>query len=150
MDATLRDRADARLEEALARAGLQDPRGFYREWLRALRARDAAAFDEARRHYEETLLPRVAEEGTDAIEEWLDYGRRLAEMSGPGDLVEIDADGRSRVAATPATRDRLILYLPTLPREPARILNLPIRLSAAQRANIDLLIEGRLAPTADE
>lgn len=144
MDATLRDRADARLEEALARAGLQDPRGFYREWLRALRDQDGEAFDEARRYYEETLLPRVAEEGTDPIEEWLDYGRRLAEMSGPGELVEIDEEGRARVAATPATRDRLILYLPASPREPGRIINLPVRLSAAQRANVDLLIEGRL------
>lgn len=112
--------------------------------MRALRDQDGEAFDEARRYYEETLLPRVAEEGTDPIEEWLDYGRRLAEMSGPGELVEIDEEGRARVAATPATRDRLILYLPASPREPGRIINLPVRLSAAQRANVDLLIEGRL------
>lgn len=147
-EAALRDRADARLEKALESAGLRDPRGPYRSWLRALRERDVASFDEARRHYEERVVPRIATEEADPLAEWLAYGVRLAELSGPGRLVEIDASGRARTATEPLPKDRVVLYLPDAPREPARALNLPLRLSAAQRANHDLLVEGKVAPTS--
>lgn len=150
MDATLRDRADARLEEALERDGLNDPRGLYRDWLRALRERDAAAFDEARRYYEETLLPRVAEGETHPIESWLDYGRRLAELTGPGEIFEIDNEGRAHARPSSNARERLVLFIPESTREPVRLLNLPTRLAAAQRATIDLLVEGRSAPSGGE
>src|SRR5690606_23296335 len=140
MDATLRERAEARLEGALERAALCDPRARFRDWLRSLRARDAAAFDEARRYYE-ALLPGIAEGRTDPIEAWLDYGRRLVELTGPGMVVEIDEDGLAHAEATSHARERLVLYIPTSTREPVRILNLPKRLSEAQRANVDLLVE---------
>lgn len=144
MDPKIRSRADARLEDALEQNALHDPRDFYRERLKYLRNRDPAAFEEALRYFEDVLLPRVAAEGTDPVAEWLEYGRRLAELGGPGRAVIIDASGRAHSLTSPAPSDRLILYLPDDSAEPALVLNLPRRLSAAQRATVDLLVEGKV------
>jgi len=136
----------ARLEEALAAAGVEDPRPFYRARLRDLRERDPAALTESVRYYEEVVLPRVADEASDPLAEWLAYGRRLAEMSEPGRLVEIDHEGRARPYDGRATpRDRLILHLPDDPRIPAFVLRMPRDPSPAQRATFELLVLGKLA-----
>lgn len=142
MNESSREIADRRLEDALEARGIEDPRGFYREWLRFLREIDAGAFEKARRYYEDVLLPRIAQQGADPVAEWLEYGCRLAELSGPGRLVDIDETGRARTARPPLPSGRFVLFLPDASREPARVVNLPRRLSDAQRATYALLVEG--------
>jgi hypothetical protein len=137
-----RERAEARLVEALARTGGRDPREYYRERLRALRDRDEQAFQRAREYYETRLLPAVAREESDPLAEWLDYGRLLAELTAPGRTVEIDPSGLAHPYAPPVPADRLVLHLPTSAREPALLVGLPPTLSPAQRASFDLLVKG--------
>lgn len=144
-----RSRADARLDQALERDALRDPRAFFRHALRRLRERSPGAFEEARRYYEEILLPRVAEETADPVDEWFEYGRRLAELGGPGRIVAIDDAGRAAACAPPLPRNRLVLHLPDDPAEPALVLNLPRALSAPQHATFDLLVAGRTEITDD-
>jgi hypothetical protein len=142
--AEIRQRADTRLDHALERAALRDPRDFYRERLRLLKEQEPAAFDEARRYYEEVLLPRVADGESDPVLEWFEYGRRLAELGGPGEAVMIDLSGRSTEFVPPLHRDQLVLYLPEDARAPVLALNVPHHLSPAQQANYTLLIERKL------
>jgi len=145
MGQEIRERAMARLEQALTGAGVEDPRGFYRARLRDLRERDPGALAESVRYYEEVLLPRVADEGSDPLAEWLEYGRRLAELGEPGRLIEVDAGGRARPYDGRSTpRDRLILHLPDDPRVPAFVLGMPRDPSPAQRATFELLVLGKL------
>ncbi|HEX7051526.1 MAG TPA: hypothetical protein VF188_15070 [Longimicrobiales bacterium] len=147
---SLRRTADAHLQRALEREALRDPRHSYRDRLRLLRARSPETFEEARRYYEDVLLPRVAEEGADAVAEWLAYGCRLAALSGPGRIVAVDADGRARAAEPPLPHDRLLLHLPDDDAVPVLALNVPERLSPAQRATYDLLVAGKTAPAGSE
>jgi hypothetical protein len=139
---TLRERADARFERALAERGARDPREFYRGRLRELRARDAAAFQRALDYFENTLVPTVADEGSDPLAAWLEYGRVLAELSTPGRTVQIDASGRAADFAPPVPTDHLVLHLPTSPRERALVVGIPPELSPAQRATYKLLVDG--------
>ena len=141
----IRERAMARLERALAGAGIEDPRPYYRARLRGLRERDPAALAESVRYHEEVLLPRVADEGSDPVAEWLEYGRRLAELGEPGRLVDVDERGRARPYDGRARpRDHLILHLPDDPRVPAFVLGMPRDPSPAQRAPFELLVLGKL------
>lgn len=138
-----RQRADARLDEALERAALQDPRDGYRERLKLLRDRDQAAFAEARRYYEEVLVPRVATPDSDPVLEWFEYGRKLVEMEGgerAGKVVMIDPSGRSVPFTPPLPLDHLVIYLPDDTRVPVLPLSIPLRLSLAQQASYDLLV----------
>jgi hypothetical protein len=146
MGEDLRERAAARLERALAEAGVEDPRAAYRARLRELRARDPAALAESVRYYEEVLLPRVADEGSDPIAEWLEYGRLLAELGGPGRVVEVDPSGRARPYRGGSPREQLLLHLPDDPRRAVFVLGMPRELSAPQRATYDLLVLGRVEP----
>lgn len=143
---SLRVRADARLEAALERDAVCDPRDFFRDRLRLLKERNPAAFDEARRYFAEEVLPRVAAEDSDPVREWFEYGRKLAELTAPGQLLEIDASGRARTSSGSLDRTLLVLHLPDDAREPALILNLPRGASPAQRATCDLLVWGRTEP----
>jgi hypothetical protein len=143
MDETLRARADARLEQVLAETGRSDPRGYYRDRLRTLRERDPAAFRQATGHFEEVLLPRVAGGDADPLEEWLEYGRLLAQLEEPGRTVAIDRRGRARSYGRPAAPDALILHLPDDAGAAALVVGLPPELSAAQRATYDLLVRRR-------
>lgn len=139
-----RQRADARLDEALERASLRDPRDSYRERLKLLRERDQPAFAEARQYYEEVLVPRVAAPDSDPILEWFEYGRRLAELEGgrTGRVVVIDHTGRAADFSPPLPRDHLVIFLPEENRAPALPLSVPLQLSPAQQASYDLLILG--------
>jgi hypothetical protein len=145
MDQTQRQRADARLDGALERAALRDPRPFFRDRLRLLKERDPAAFEEARRYAEEVLLPRVAAEGSDPVAEWFAYGERLSELGGHGRIVSVHPGGRARTLAPPPHPDHLVLHLPDDARTPALVLLAPRHLSPAQQATYDLLVEGKLA-----
>lgn len=139
----LRDAADRRFEEALARAGARDPRDFYRQRLRDLRERDAAAYRRAVEYFETRLIPAVADAGSDPLREWLEYGRFLANLVAPGSTVQVDPTGRASDYSPPVPPDHLVLHLPTATREPALVVGLPTQLSVAQRATFDLLVSGR-------
>lgn len=141
-DPTLRERADRRFERALRETGARDPRDFYREQLRALRERDEHAFRKALHHFEHELTPRVAEDGSDPVAEWLEYGRLLATLLADGRTVQVDVTGRALDYAPPVPLDHLVLHLPTTTRERAVTVGLPPTLSPAQRATYDLLVSG--------
>jgi hypothetical protein len=135
----LRDQADARFQAALADRGARDPRPFYRDRLRALKAENAAAYGDALRYFEETLTPAVAAADSDPLAEWLEYGRVLAALAAPGRTVQIDATGRARDYARPVPEDALVLHLPKEPG-PALVVGIPPALSPSQRAAHDLLV----------
>jgi hypothetical protein len=139
----LKERAERRFEEARAAAGARDPREFYRQRLRELRARDHAAFAEAVRHYEKVLMPAVAEPDSDPIGEWLEYGRVLASLTAAGETVQIDPSGRAAPYARPVPNDHLVLHMPGSARETGIPVGLPPELSPAQRAAYALLVERR-------
>lgn len=137
----LRRRADLRFERALEESGARDPRDFYRDRLRDLRARDEEAFQRAVEHYERKLLPAVADETSNPLVEWLEYGRLLAELTSPGRTVQIDPSGRAADYAPPVPHDHLVLHLPNSARERAVPVGLPTALSPAQRATYQLLVK---------
>lgn len=136
----LNARADERLKAALEEAGVADPRDAYRARLRVLKERDASAFEEALRYYEDELVPRVADEDGDAVAEWVEYGRRLGELSGAGRTVVIDRSGRSRPYEAPPPPNRLVLHLPEDDAVPALALVVPRDPSPPQRATYELLV----------
>jgi hypothetical protein len=136
----LRARADARFERALADAGARDPREFYRNQLRDLKARDEGAYRRALAYFQERLIPAVADEANDPLEEWVEYGRVLATLAMPGRTVQIDATGRAADYARPVPPDVLVLHLPERTSEKAIVVGLPAKMSPAQRASYDLLV----------
>lgn len=144
MTTDLRDRANARLDAALRDRELADPRGGYRTRLRALRETRPELFERATRHYEEHVLPALAA-GDDAIDTWIDYGRVLAEMIGPGRVLAIDGTGVARPYSPPLPAGALVLHVPYDPETVTLPLAEPAAPSAAQRAAYDLLVRGRLA-----
>ena len=133
-------RADERFERALHESGGRDPRDFYRERLRSLRKEEPEAYERAVRYYHEQLIPRVAVEGSDPLDEWLEYGRYLAAMSAEGETVQIDPSGRSEPYCRPVASDRLVLHLPHSARHPALPVGIPPALSPAQDVTYDLLV----------
>jgi hypothetical protein len=140
---TDRHHAEARLEAALAAAGLEDSRPALRARLKLLRQRDEQAFEEAVRRYEQEVLPALATSGA-PLDVWLEYARALGELSGSGDFVAIDATGRASSWEPPYSPGTLVLHLPddhTVPALPAAV---PLEPTAAQQAASGLLVEGRL------
>jgi hypothetical protein len=137
----LRARADARFEHALAQSGARDPRNFFRDMLRDLKAADAEAFRRALRYFEETLIPTVAGDASDPIAEWLEYGRVLASLTVAGETMQIDPTGRACPYARPVPPDALVLHLPENASRKALVLGLPPKLSPHQRASYDLLVK---------
>jgi len=137
----LRTEADRRFEEAIARAGVPDPREYYREQLRELRDTDAEGFRRAVEYFETRLVPAVASQEGDPILEWMEYGRLLARLRTPGEAVRIDPTGRSTPYAAPAEPDDLVLHLPTSARERALPIGLIPPLTPPQRAAYELLVQ---------
>lgn len=135
--------ADRRLEAALETAGARDPREFYRERMRELREANPAGYEEAVSYYRDRLIPRVAEEDSDPLAEWTEYGRLLAHLSGPGRTVAVDVTGRALPYEVPAARDHLVLHLPDEKGSRAILVGLPAVLSPAQRATFDVLVQGK-------
>ncbi|HEX8904410.1 MAG TPA: hypothetical protein VF771_06180 [Longimicrobiaceae bacterium] len=144
-DSDLRARADERFAAALAGTGARDPRDFYRKQLVALKARDREAYQRALAYFDERLIPAVARDDSDALGEWLEYGRVLATLVAPGRTVQIDAYGRASDYSRPVPPDALVLHLPERTNEPAVIVGIPATLSPAQRANYDLLVRQQQA-----
>lgn len=140
-DPDLRARADERFARVLQDTGARDPRDFYRKQLVALKAADANAYRRALAYYDQELIPAVARDDSDALGEWLEYGRFLATLTGPGRTVQINGEGRARDYARPVPLDALVLHLPERTTAPAVIVGLPAALTPAQRASYDLLVK---------
>lgn len=141
MDEDLRARADQRFERARQQTGARDPRNFLRDQLRELKGSNPDAFRRALRYFEETLIPTVADEASDPVAEWLEYGRLLASLAVPGRTVQIDTGGRARDYARPVPLEAMVLHLPENAARPALVLGIPPKLSPAQRAAYDLLVK---------
>lgn len=140
---TDRHHAEARLEAALAAAGLQDSRPALRARLKLLRQRDEAAFQQAVRHYENEVVPALAS-SAGPLDAWLEYARLLGELSGSGEFVAIDATGLASPWAPPYRPGTLVIHLPSdaaLPVLPAAV---PAAPTGPQQAASGLLLEGRL------
>ncbi len=143
MDKKMHDRADQIFEEALGRTGAKDPREFYRKRLREMKADNPEAYREAVAHYENELVPSIAEAGDDPVTAWQQFGCRVAELTVAGTPVEIDATGRQGPYAPPTPADRMVLHIPRGSKGRALVVGLPPELSAAQLATYDLLVGGR-------
>lgn len=144
MEPALKERADERFASAVAATGAKDPRDYYRDRLRELRARDAKAYARAVDYYENRLLPAVAEEGSDPLTEWMEYGRLLASLTAEGQTTQIDPTGRALPYSPPVPVDHLVLHMPVSSRDAVQVVGLPTRLSPAQRATYELLVKGSL------
>lgn len=142
MDAELRTRAEARLEQAAAALGLADPRAPLRQRLRQLRESHPDAFGRAVEHYEATVLPGLA--GDDPIHAWLDYGRFLGQLTSNGRLTAIDATGRAAAFRPPLQQGTLVLFVPDDTSADVLVAASPLQCSAAQQASLDLLVHRRL------
>jgi hypothetical protein len=141
--ASVKDRAEARLEAAVAAADLADPRPGLRAQLKRLRTHDESAFLDAVRSYEQHVLPALAD-GDDVLSAWLDYARSLAERLGAGRFVTLDETGRAAPFTAPYQPGSCVLHVPDDPATPALAAALPARPSPHQEAALDLLIRGRL------
>jgi len=137
-------RAEARLETALTHSGLEDPRPAYRERLRSLRETSTSAFEQALRHYEDQTLAALAGEA-DPIEAWVEYGRVLGELTAPGRLLQVDAEGRASSYAPPPAAHLLVLHVPEDSAAPILAAAVPRAASAAQRATYAMLVDRRLS-----
>jgi hypothetical protein len=137
---TEKSRAEARMDAALLESEFGDPRPAYRERLRYLREQQPDAFGAALAYYEETLVPLVAAEDSEPLLAWAEYGRRLAELTGPGKTFAIDASGRARPQRSQAQPDQLMLHVPEDAALPVLPLAVPRQLTPAQTATLDLLV----------
>jgi hypothetical protein len=142
MDASSRSAAETGLTAAAQARGLADPRPPYRELLRRLREADRPTFDRAIEHYDSSVLPALA--GSDPVAAWVEYGRYLAALEGPGRTVHIDAVGRG-TDWTPQAPPGLVLFLPDDNSANALVLSAPETPSAAQQAALTLLVDRKLS-----
>ena len=132
--------ANRRTEQALERAGLADPRPALRDLLRELKATDPAAFAEATARYQQAVVPAAAAESDEPLAAWLAYGSWLADRVAPGELVSIDASGRSRPSPPTIRTGELYLHLPSDRKRRALPLLVPRRPSKPQTETISLLV----------
>jgi hypothetical protein len=142
MDSQLRSRAEASLVKAAEAQGLTDPRPSFREYLRALRQSRPQAFDQAVEHYEQNVLPALAD--AEPLTVWLEYGRYLASLTTAGKAIAVDASGR----AAPWTREApagLVLFVPDENAAEVMVLSQPVTPSPAQQATLTLLVERKLS-----
>lgn len=139
-DDTEKARAEARLDAALAQSAFQDPRPACRERLRWLREEQPKAFTTALAYYEETLVPALAGGTDEPLSLWIEYGRRLGELTAAGKTFAIDGSGKARPYRGAQLEQDLILHVPNDTAAEALALAVPRTLTAAQQANYDLLI----------
>ena len=137
------DAATLRLTRAFAQRGLADARDAYRARLRWLRSADPDAYARAASYYETEVTPRLEGAG-DPVEVWIEYGRMLGELSGPGRLVAIDASGRARTHTPPLPADTLLLFIPEDREREVLAAMVPASPSRAQAATHTLLVERKL------
>ena len=142
MDTALRTRAEAGLVKAAEGQGLADPRPSYRERLRTLRQARPEAFDQAVEHYEQTVLPALAD--AEPLPVWLEYGRYLASLTAAGKVVGVDASGRAAQWTREAPAG-LVLFVPEDNAADVMVLSQPVAPSPAQSATLTLLVERKLS-----
>lgn len=143
MTETPRQKADALLEATLKATGARDPREFYREQLKELRAESPTGYEKAVEHYTSQLIPTILD-GVNPLAAWTEYGRTLAVLRAPGRTVCIDASGRASDWAFPPASGMLILHMPDEKRRKALVVGLPAELSDAQKATWQWLVAGKL------
>lgn len=136
-------RADARFQEALEGTGARDPRDYYRERLRALKADNPEGYAQAVGHYESELIPSIARGDADPLEAWLAYGLRIAKLTAEGRAVQIDGTGRAHPYEPPLAPDQMLLHLPDGRGGRAFLVGLPVDPTPAQLATFDLLVNGK-------
>jgi hypothetical protein len=112
--------------------------------LSELKRQDPSAYDEAVSRFRDSVLPSIARRETDPLTAWLDYGRHLAEKLAPGRTLSLDAHGRSSPLAGPASWRDLILHVPADARTRAILIGEPPKPTRAQRATVELLVNGRV------
>lgn len=127
------------LERALDARGLRDPRAYYRELLKKLKVKDSEAYGTAVAYHEERLREGLDREDVDAVEEWVEYGRYLAELLAPGRTWSVDPTGLAEPYRRPAAADSLILHLPDRAGDRGLVLSAPKSLTPPQKATYDLL-----------
>jgi hypothetical protein len=105
MSSDLQEKADRRFARALSDTGARDPRDFYRELLRRLKANSDEEYRRAVARFRDEVVGPVARDERDPLEAWLEFGRALAERLLPGRTVVVDETGRTRPYA-PQTMNR--------------------------------------------
>jgi hypothetical protein len=144
MSPDTRAAADERLLRAIGDGRYADPRPALRERLRELRNTRPAAFEEARRHYDEVVAPELADSG-DALATWIGYGSFVAGLNSTGRVVSMAADGGAAAYQPPPVPASLILFMPDEPAAGVLVLAAPSAPSAAQQAALDLLVNRKLS-----
>lgn len=147
MEREAREEADRRFADALGESGARDPRDFYRRAIRELRQANRPGYDRAVSHFQEVLVPSIANGEADPLWAWREYGRLIAEITAPGRTVAIDETGRARPFDSDAPMEMLVLHLPEGKGGRAILVSLPPTPSPAQRATYDLLVGGRHRPS---
>jgi hypothetical protein len=140
MAETEKTRADAHMDAALAQSTFEDPRPAFRDRLRLFREEQPDAFAAALQYYENVLVPAVAAAESEPLSEWVQYGRRLGELSGPGKTMAIDTTGRARTHSGAARDGELLMHIPHDTATQVLALAVPRQLSPAQQATLDLLV----------
>jgi len=143
MNEEIRKEADRRFDEARAASGARDPRDFYRQALRELREVNPDGYEGAVSHFQDVLVPSIASGEVEPLGAWREYGRLIAELTGPGRTVAIDRSGEAEPYSPDCSMDRLVLHLPDERRTRALVVSLPPEPSPAQRATYHLLVEGK-------
>lgn len=143
MDSDEQARADERFEKALAKTGAPDPRDLYRRLLRELKAESEEAYVAAVARWQAEVVGPVAAGGEDPLKCWLGFGIALARELHPGRTVVVDDSGRAAPFEPPPSWEALILHLPENRKAKALAMSLPPEMSPAQRATVDLLVQGR-------
>lgn len=127
------------LDTELDARGLRDPRGYYRELLKKLKAKNAQAYGSAVAYHDERLKGGLESADADVVEEWVEYGRYLAELLTPGRTWSVDPTGLAEPYHRPPAADALILHLPEAPLERGLVLSAPKSLTPPQKATYELL-----------
>ena len=143
MEESLKQEAERRFETSLESSGARDPRDFYRKALRELREVNPGGYDRAVNHFQDVLVPSIANGESEPLWAWREYGRLIAEVTTVGRAVAIDETGRSQPFQSDAPMDRLVLHLPDAKGGRAILVSLPPNPSGAQRAAYDLLVAGK-------
>lgn len=143
MDETTKKEADRRFTEALEKTGARDPRDFYRKALRGLKQVNPEGYEKAVEHFQEVLVPSIADGSAEPLWAWREYGKLIAEVSVPGRTMSVDASGRAHPFDSETPLDRLVLHLPDTKNGRAILVSLPPSPSQAQRATYELLVAGK-------
>ena len=143
MDDTAKAQIETRTAEAIENGPYEDFRQAYRDHLRWLKETSPRGFSNALKYYNDILAANIAA-GHDPLGEWLEYGRTLAQLSGPGKVYRIDETGRALPVTDVAGSRGVLLHLPDDINVRAFPLAIPRTLSPHQRATLDLLVNRKL------